>query len=96
MPRLGIERVRAVLLDDSDGMVAELDAGIQAAVDAYVDPWKERARPATPGQFRSSLPLVALPLVPAQPTGAPGGTPVSIDLTRHRRASAGAELAGQQ
>jgi nitrite reductase (NADH) large subunit len=78
VPRLGIERVRAVLVEDSDGMAAGLDEGIQQAVDAYRDPWAEGAEPVTPGQFRPSLPLVDLPLVPRRPAGAPGGTPVEV------------------
>lgn len=73
VPRLGIERLRKVLVEDSDGMLAGLDERLQAAVDAYVDPWSEGAAPATPGQFRPSLPLVSLPLVPRQAMGAPGG-----------------------
>jgi nitrite reductase (NADH) large subunit len=41
-----------------------LDAEMQRAVDAYRDPWKDGARPVTPGQFRTSLPLTVLPQVP--------------------------------
>jgi len=77
VPRLGLERVRAVLVEDSDGMVAGLDERIQQAVDAYRDPWQEGAEPVTPGQFRSSLPMVDLPLVPRRPAGAPGGLAIS-------------------
>jgi nitrite reductase (NADH) large subunit len=74
VPRLGIERVRAVLVDDSDGLAADLDAAVQAAVDSYRDPWREGAEPATPGQFRTSLPLVDLPRVPSRPAAtAPSG-----------------------
>ncbi|WP_432562937.1 nitrite reductase large subunit NirB [Kineococcus sp. SYSU DK003] len=75
VPRLGIERVRAVLVDDSDGMAAGLDERMQATVEAYRDPWQEGADPVTSGQFRPSLPLVDLPLVPRRPAGAPGGVP---------------------
>ncbi|MGI4895812.1 MAG: nitrite reductase large subunit NirB [Janthinobacterium lividum] len=74
VPRLGLERVRAVLVEDSDGLAAGLDERIQQAVDAYRDPWREGEEPVTPGQFRSSLPLVDLPLVPLRPAGAPGGS----------------------
>ncbi|GAA5652893.1 nitrite reductase large subunit NirB [Geodermatophilus obscurus] len=67
VPRVGLERIRSVLLEDSEGIVAELDAGIQRSIDAYTDPWGQDGRePATPGQFRSSLPLVALPKVPVR------------------------------
>jgi nitrite reductase (NADH) large subunit len=60
VPRVGIERLRAVLLDDSDGIAADLDAAMAASVAAYRDPWQERREPATPGQFRTSLPLTVL------------------------------------
>jgi nitrite reductase (NADH) large subunit len=36
------------------------------SVAAYRDPWRERAEPATPGQFRTSLPLTVLPQVPVR------------------------------
>jgi nitrite reductase (NADH) large subunit len=49
--RLGIEKIRKILVDDSEGIAARLDADIQKAVDAYVDPWKEAEAPAYPNQF---------------------------------------------
>jgi nitrite reductase (NADH) large subunit len=63
VPRTGIEKIRAVVVDDAEGLAEHLDAEIQKAVDAYVDPWTERSDPATPGQFRTSLPLTVLPQV---------------------------------
>jgi nitrite reductase (NADH) large subunit len=67
VPRVGLERIRSVLLEDSEGIVAELDANVQRSVDAYTDPWGQDGKePATPGQFRTSLPLVALPKVPVR------------------------------
>jgi nitrite reductase (NADH) large subunit len=68
VPRLGIEHIRAVVVDDAEGIAADLDAAVVAAVGAYRDPWKERAAPATPGQFRTSLPLLVLPQVPIRET----------------------------
>jgi len=68
VPRLGIEHIRAVVVDDAEGIAADLDAAVVAAVGAYRDPWKERAEPATPGQFRTSLPLLVLPQVPIRET----------------------------
>ncbi|MEJ5913940.1 nitrite reductase large subunit NirB [Pseudokineococcus sp. 1T1Z-3] len=73
VPRMGLERLQKVLLEDSDGILAQLDAELEEAVGAYRDPWAERAEPRTPGQFRTALPLVPLPLVPQRPGGAPGG-----------------------
>jgi nitrite reductase (NADH) large subunit len=63
VPRTGIEKIRAVVVDDAEGLAERLDAEMQKAVEAYVDPWQERADPVTPGQFRTSLPLTVLPQV---------------------------------
>jgi nitrite reductase (NADH) large subunit len=60
VPRIGIDRIRAVVVQDADGIAAELDAAMDEAVAAYRDPWLERAEPATPGQFRTSLPLIGV------------------------------------
>lgn len=49
--RLGIEFLRKILVEDSEGICAHLDTEIQKAVDAYKDPWKEAKNPAYPGQF---------------------------------------------
>jgi hypothetical protein len=65
------------VVDDSDGIAARLDADMNASVAAYRDPWLERREPATPGQFRTSLPLVVLPQVPVRGSApVPGPGPV--------------------
>ena len=51
--RVGIEHVRSVLNDDSEGICERLDADIQASVDAYKDPWLEAEIPVHPNQFVS-------------------------------------------
>jgi nitrite reductase (NADH) large subunit len=66
VPRVGIDRIRAVVVDDSEGSAERLDAAVAEAVEAYRDPWLEGAEPATAGQFRPALPLVELPLVPVR------------------------------
>ena len=58
LARVGIDVVRAVVVDDSDGSAARLDAELQKSVDAYEDPWLEALEPATPNQFRMTLPVV--------------------------------------
>ncbi len=63
VPRVGIDKIRAVVVDDSEGIAARLDADIQKSIDAYVDPWSEGSSPVTAGQFRTALPLTALPQV---------------------------------
>jgi nitrite reductase (NADH) large subunit len=66
VPRVGIEHLRSVIVDDAEGLGARLDAAMQESVDSYVDPWTERDDPFTPGQFRTSLPLQVLPQVPVR------------------------------
>jgi nitrite reductase (NADH) large subunit len=51
VPRIGIARLRAVLVEDVDGLCAALDAAVQAAIDAFADPWLEGAAPVHPLQF---------------------------------------------
>ena len=93
VPRIGIEKVRAIIVDDSEGIAARLDAAMDEAVAAYRDPWKERAAQAVPGQFRTSLPLLPLPQVPIRD----GSTSVSGGLVpAERREARLPEQAGQQ
>ncbi|GCF10614.1 nitrite reductase large subunit NirB [Dictyobacter arantiisoli] len=53
--RMGIEKLRQILLEDSEGICQRLDHDIQSAVDSYVDPWQEAHAPATPAQFANVL-----------------------------------------
>jgi nitrite reductase (NADH) large subunit len=55
MERMGLERARAVVVDDSDGIAAELDAAMDASCAAVKDPWKERNAPKTENQFASLI-----------------------------------------
>ncbi|WP_319452053.1 MULTISPECIES: nitrite reductase large subunit NirB [unclassified Mycobacterium] len=66
VPRVGIEKVRAVVVDDADGIAEQLDANMTKSVDAYRDPWQDGREPVTQGQFRTSLPLLPLPQVPVR------------------------------
>jgi nitrite reductase (NADH) large subunit len=54
--RVGIERIRAIVVDDSEGIAATLDEAMQASIDATCDPWKEAAAPKTANQFASVIP----------------------------------------
>ncbi len=54
--RIGIDKIRAVVVDDAEGIAAGLDTAMQASVDAYVDPWKEGRAPVTPNQFGAIAP----------------------------------------
>jgi nitrite reductase (NADH) large subunit len=51
VPRIGIETLRGILVDDAQGICARLDAEMDAAVGAYVDPWQEATTPVHPSQF---------------------------------------------
>jgi nitrite reductase (NADH) large subunit len=52
---MGIDRVRAVVVEDADGIAAELDAAMEAATASVRDPWLERAKPKTPNQFAAPI-----------------------------------------
>ncbi len=57
--RVGIERVRSVVVEDSEGICAALDAAMDASRKAVKDPWKERIEPKTENQFNSLIPAEA-------------------------------------
>ncbi len=61
-PRVGLDRLREVLVDDVLGIGEQLDAEVEKTMAAYVDPWLERDAPAYPGQFEPSrtIPLPVL------------------------------------
>jgi nitrite reductase (NADH) large subunit len=66
VPRIGVDRIRAVVVDNSEGIAEALDARMQKSIDAYRDPWTDGRNPVTEGQFRTSLPLLPLPQVPVR------------------------------
>ncbi len=53
--RVGVEHIYAVVVEDSEGQGAALDAAMQAAVEAACDPWKEAAAPKTVNQVVSTV-----------------------------------------
>ena len=57
--RIGVERLREVLMEDVEGLCDRLDEDIQAAVDAYFDPWKEGDNPVHENQFVTTPAAVA-------------------------------------
>jgi nitrite reductase (NADH) large subunit len=54
--RVGIERLRAMLLDESSDEVRRLDQTIEAEVASYRDPWREGDDPRDLTQFASEIP----------------------------------------
>ena len=59
VPRIGLEEIRAIVIDDRDGIAANLDTNMQASVDATYDPWGEAIRPKTANQFTNLIPVPA-------------------------------------
>ena len=57
--RLGIARIRAIVVDDSEGIAARLEREIEESKAAYKDPWKEACQQASANQFASELPVLA-------------------------------------
>ncbi|MCW3061187.1 MAG: Nitrite reductase large subunit [Capsulimonas sp.] len=58
VPRVGLDKIRDVVVNDSEGIAARLDAAMQKSVDDYVDPWLEAEQPVSPNQFVTTLPMV--------------------------------------
>ena len=54
--RMGIERVRAVIVEDSEGIGEALDVALQQSVDATYDPWLEADARKTANQFADLIP----------------------------------------
>ncbi len=57
--RLGIERLRAIVMEDSEGIAGRLDREIAESKAAYKDPWKEALLPANEIQYATLLPVLS-------------------------------------
>ena len=58
--RMGIDRVRAVVVDDSDGIAEALDAAIDLSTATInKDPWREGKKNKTANQFAAPIPVEA-------------------------------------
>lgn len=53
--RIGIETIRAIVVEDSEGICSRLDEAMQHAVEAYRDPWQEAEQPYHPQQFTNRI-----------------------------------------
>jgi nitrite reductase (NADH) large subunit len=51
VPRIGLEKIRSIVLDEESGEPERLRQRLREAKEAAFDPWKERARPKTKNQF---------------------------------------------
>ena len=56
--RIGIEKIRAVVVEDSDGIAGRLESEIAASKAAYTDPWKDAWLPQKASEFASVLPVL--------------------------------------
>jgi nitrite reductase (NADH) large subunit len=57
--RIGIARLRAIIVDNSEGIAQRLDQEISQSKAAYKDPWKEAYMPAATTQFVSELRVIS-------------------------------------
>jgi nitrite reductase (NADH) large subunit len=57
--RIGIAKLRSILVDDSEGIAQRLDEEIAQSKAAYKDPWKEAYMPAATTQFSSELRVIS-------------------------------------
>jgi nitrite reductase (NADH) large subunit len=57
--RLGISKIRAVVVEDSEGIVERLDREIAESKAGYKDPWKDMVRSAAPNKFATLLPVIS-------------------------------------
>ncbi|MGI8802062.1 MAG: nitrite reductase large subunit NirB [Solirubrobacteraceae bacterium] len=55
MDRVGVDSVRAIVIDDRDGDGERLDAELERSLSAYTDPWIEGRQPVTANQFAERL-----------------------------------------
>jgi nitrite reductase (NADH) large subunit len=60
--RVGLARIKAVVVDDAEGLAEALDRDMEAASAATYDPWLERDEPRTANQFADQLPAPRAPM----------------------------------
>jgi nitrite reductase (NADH) large subunit len=57
--RLGMDKIRAVVMEDSEGIAERLDREIAESKAAYKDPWREAYMAPAANQFSSVLPVLS-------------------------------------
>jgi nitrite reductase (NADH) large subunit len=62
VPRVGLDTIKRVILDDELGLCDYFDREVEATAAAYRDPWLEREQPVYAGQFEDAraIPLPVL------------------------------------
>ena len=56
--RVGIEKIRAIVVEDSEGIAAQLEANLLSSTTAYKDPWKAALSSQVPNEFTSLLRVI--------------------------------------
>ena len=62
VPRIGMEKLKKVLLEDALDLCGYFDREVEATIAAFVDPWMEREKPVYAGQFEDTK-TIALPML---------------------------------
>ena len=62
VPRVGLDKLKRVLLDDELGLFDYFDREVAATIAAVDDPWLERDKPVYAGQFDDTR-SIALPVI---------------------------------
>ncbi len=62
VPRIGMDKLKKVLLEDELDLCGYFDREVEATIAAFVDPWMEREKPAYAGQFEDTK-TIALPML---------------------------------
>jgi nitrite reductase (NADH) large subunit len=53
--RMGIDKIRAIVVEDSEGICDQLEANLKRSTEAYKDPWKAALTAPAPNEFISVL-----------------------------------------
>ena len=56
--RVGISKIRAIVVDDSEGIGNQLEENLKRSAAAYRDPWKQLLTTETPHPFSNLLPVL--------------------------------------
>ena len=56
--RLGIDKIRSIVVDDSEGIAERLESDLLRSTKAYRDPWKQALHSTVANEFTSLLPVM--------------------------------------
>jgi nitrite reductase (NADH) large subunit len=56
--RIGIDKLRAIIVEDSEGIGSQLEANLQRSTEAYTDPWKAALTSTVPNEFSTLLNVI--------------------------------------